>query len=213
MPPCLRRDLSLLSVGLTGNIAAGKSLVLRLFESWGATVIDMDFLAREAVVPGSPALAAIATRFGADLVLANGTLDRAALRHRVMADPEARAALNTIVHPEVRRRSDALVEEARRRGDAIVVLDVPLLFEVLDPSVFDVLVLVDAPPALRKERLIAQRDLSPEDADVLIAAQQPSVGKRARSHHVIDNDASRDELEVRTGAVWQKLVERARQFA
>lgn len=200
----------MLTVAVTGNIAAGKSAVVDLFRSWGATVIDTDILAREAVEPGQPALTALARRFGAALLLPDGTLDRAALRRRVMSDPAQRRELNAIVHPEVLRRSDALVAEARRRGDALVVLDIPLLFEVLDPAAFDVVVLVDAPPAVRRERLMTLRALPPAEADALIAAQLPSTDKRARSHLIIDNDGTRDTLEARAGAAWQVLVERAR---
>jgi dephospho-CoA kinase len=202
-----------LRVALTGNIAAGKSSVTALFRSWGATVIDTDILAREAVAPGSPALKAIAARFGKDLILDNRTLDRAALRHRVMGDRAKREALNAIVHPEVNRRTEALVAEARRRGDAIVVIDIPLLFEVMDPSRFDVIVLVDAPPEVRRDRLIELRGLSPDDADVLLAAQQPSVAKRSRSDFVIDNDGPLEALQVRAGQVWEKLVEKSRHLA
>lgn len=203
----------MLKVALTGNIAAGKSSVLSLFRSWGATVIDLDVLAREAVEPGTPALQAIAARFGADLILDNGTLDRAALRQRVMGDKHERDALNAIVHPEVLRRADGLTGEAARRGDAIVVLDIPLLFEVLDPASYDAVVLVDAPPAVRRARLIELRGLAPEEADVLLAAQQPSVAKRPRAHFVIDNDGPLESLQVRAGKVWEKLVEKSRQFA
>jgi dephospho-CoA kinase len=202
-----------LRVALTGNIASGKSTVLALFRSWGATVIDLDELAREVVAPGTPALAAIAQRFGRDLVLDNGMLDRAALRHRVMGDKGKRDALNAIVHPEVLRRSAALADEAARRGDAIAVVDIPLLFEAADPAAYDAIVLVDAPPAVRRARLIEQRGLAPDEADVLLAAQQPSVTKRAKSHFVIDNDGAREALEARAGKVWEKLVERSRQFA
>lgn len=203
----------MLKVALTGNIAAGKSTVLDLFRSWGATVIDLDVLAREAVAPGTPALAAIAQQFGADLLLPTGALDRAALRRRVMGDPAKRHALNAIVHPDVMQRAEVLGAEAKRRGDAILVIDIPLLFEVLDPAQFDVVVLVDAPPALRRERIIALRGIAPDEADVLLAAQQSSVAKRVKSHFVIDNDGPLDTLEARAGAVWQQLVQRARQFA
>lgn len=203
----------MIRVALTGNVASGKSTVLDLFRSWGATVIDMDQLAHEATEPGSPVLERIAERFGAAVLQPSGALDRAALRHRVMADPAERAALNAIVHPDVHRRTAILLAEAQRRGDPIVVLDIPLLFEVLDPADYDVVVLVDAPPATRRDRLIRLRGLTPADADALMAAQQPSGPKRARSHIVIDNDGARDVLEVRSGAAWQKLVERARQFA
>lgn len=147
----------MLRVGLTGNAAAGKSTVLALFKRWGATVLDSDALAREAVAPGSPALAAIYQRFGAGLRLPDGSLDRAALRRCVMADDELRAVLEAIVHPEVARLSSALEQEARLHGDPILVADIPLLFEVLSPASFDVVVLVDAPEEVRRARVRCTR--------------------------------------------------------
>ena len=94
----------MLNVGLTGNIASGKSTVVDLFRRWGATIIDADALAREAQAPGGEVLAAIARRFGADVLAGDGSLDRAALRAKVMGDDAALAALNAIVHPAVRQR-------------------------------------------------------------------------------------------------------------
>src|SRR5436190_10141804 len=135
---------SMLNVALTGNIAAGKSSVVELFRGWGATVIDADELARQAQAPGGEVLAAIVRRFGADVLAPDGALDRAALRAKVMGDQAALDALNQIVHPAVRQRRDELLSEARERGDALVVNDIPLLFEVLDPAQFDIVVLVDA---------------------------------------------------------------------
>ncbi len=200
----------MLRVGLTGNVAAGKSSVARLFEGWGAVLVDHDALARLAVAPGSSALAAVLARFGDDLALPGGELDRAALRRRVMRDPRARADLEAIVHPDVLRQGQAREDEARQRGAAIVVHDIPLLFEVLDPAGFDAVVLVDAPPALRRERLRHGRGLSAEDADALIAAQAPSQPKRSRATFVIDNDGTRAALETRARAVWHELQARAR---
>src|SRR3989442_10759096 len=107
----------MLNVGLTGNIASGKSTVVGLFRRWGATIVDADELAREAQAPGTEVLAQIAGRFGADVLRPDGSLDRAALRAKVMGDDAALAALNAIVHPAVRRRRDQLIEEARGRGD------------------------------------------------------------------------------------------------
>src|SRR5690349_13521978 len=126
----------MLNVALTGNIAAGKSTVADLFRAWGAVVIDSDELVRVEQAPGSPVLAAIAARFGADVLLADGSLDRARLRGKVMGNPDALAALNAIVHPEVFRRRAALVQEAAARGERMVVSDIPLLFEVADPAAF-----------------------------------------------------------------------------
>ena len=199
----------MLRVGLTGNVAAGKSTVLELFRSWGAATIDADVLAREAVEPGTPALAAIVARFGKDLLMKGGALDRAALRRRVMANRAEREALNDIVHPVVARLTGERERAAEQAGARIVVHDIPLLFEVLDPGTFDALVLVDAPPAVRKERLIRSRGLSGQEADDLIAAQAPSVGKRAHSHFVIDNDGTPSALESRAREVWKELLARA----
>jgi dephospho-CoA kinase len=198
-----------LSVALTGNAAAGKSTVLAHFARWGAAVVDADQLAREAVAPGSPALDALVARFGPDLRLPDGTLDRAALRHRVMGDEARREALNAIVHPEVMRRHADRIEAARKAGVEIMVSDIPLLFEVLDPDAWDVVVLVDAPEATRRRRLRELRGYSDTDADDLIRAQLPSGPKRRRSHIVIDNDGSPEELETRSRAAWDQLVAEA----
>lgn len=199
----------MLSVALTGNIGAGKTTVAELFKRWGATVIDADQLVREAQAPGQPVLAKIAARFGKELLRADGTLDRAALRARVLTDARALADLNRIVHPAVHRRRQELLAEARARGDRIVVSDIPLLFESADPAEFDAVVLVDAPEAVRRARLLATRTLPPEEADRLMAAQLSSTPKRARSDYVIDNDGDLPALERAASAVWDALAARA----
>src|SRR5579884_556215 len=192
----------MLNVGLTGNIAAGKSTVVALFRRWGATIIDADALAREAQAPGGEVLAAIVRRFGADVLAPDGGLDRAALRAKVMGDQAALDALNAIVHPAVRRRRDVLV-----------VHEIPLLFEALDPAEFDAIVLVDAPAAVRRTRLRALRGLSNEDADRMIAAQMPAERKRARSDFVIENDTGLADLEARAREVFVELRRRAARAA
>src|SRR5512143_2834945 len=195
----------MLNVALTGNIAAGKSTVIAFFRRWGATIIDADELVREVEAPGTPVLAAIARRFGDAVLAPDGSLDRAALRAKVLADGAALAALNALVHPAAERRRQALLDAARERGDRVVVSDIPLLFEVLDPQRFDVVVLVDAPVAVRRARLRELRRLSPEDAARMIAAQLASERKRARSQYVIDNDGTLEELEQRARAVYVEL--------
>jgi dephospho-CoA kinase len=196
----------MLNVALTGNIAAGKSTVAALFRQWGATLIDADQLVREVQSPGTPVLAAIVRRFGADLIDDAGRLDRDALRARVLNDPASLADLNRLVHPAVRERRSALEAEARARGDRIVISDIPLLFEASDPESFDVVILVDAPPEIRRARLLATRGLAPEEADRMLAAQGASGPKRARSTFVIDNDGDRATLEARTRSVWNELL-------
>jgi dephospho-CoA kinase len=198
-----------LNVALTGNIAAGKSTVVDFFRQWGATVIDADELAREAQAPGTSVLAAIAKRFGAEVLRPDGSLDRAALRAKVLRDEAALPALNALVHPAVQRRREALLDAAWKRGDRIVVNDIPLLFEALDPAQFDVVVLVDAPVAVRRARLRALRGLANEEVDRLLAAQMPADRKRKKSHFVIDNDGGLDALQRRARAVYDELERRA----
>ena len=199
----------MLSVALTGNVGAGKTTVAELFKRWGATLIDADQLVREAQAPGQPVLAKIISRFGKELLQADGTLDRAALRVRVLGDARALADLNRIVHPEVHRRRQELLAEARALGERIVVSDIPLLFESADPAEFDAIVLVDAPEAVRRARLLATRPLPPEEADRLMAVQLPSTPKRARSDYVIENDGDLPALERAAATVWDALVARA----
>jgi len=196
----------MIHVALTGNVAAGKSSVARLFAAWGATVIDADALVRELQQPGTPVLAAMVEAFGPGILFPDGRLDRGAMRHRILADPDARARLEAIVHPAVAARRAERVAEALRRGAPVVVSDIPLLFEAADPGAFDRVVLVDAPEAVRRERLVARRGLDPAEADRLIAAQMPSAVKRARSHFVIDNDGSPEALEAAARRVWEQLV-------
>ena len=198
-----------LSVALTGNIAAGKSTVAGLFGRWGATLIDADQLVREAQAPGQPVLRDIASRFGAEVIFRDGSLDRPALRARVLADPTALADLNQIVHPEVHRRRLELLSQARTRGDRIVISDIPLLFEADDPGTFDAVVLVDAPEPVRRARLLASRGLSPAETDRIMAAQMSSTLKRTRSTYVIDNGGDLPALERAAWSVWEALLARA----
>lgn len=196
----------MLNIALTGNAGAGKSTVVRWFGQWGATIIDADALVREVQTPGSETLAEISRRFGNDVVRPDGSLDRAALRTKVFGDARALASLNEIVHPHVQRRRAELISEARKQGQRIVVNDIPLLFEVLDPSDFDLVVLVDAPVSVRRQRLIG-RGLKPKEADLLIASQLPSDKKRPMSDIVIDNDGSLADLELRSRQAWDRILE------
>src|SRR5207247_245314 len=116
---------SMLNVALTGNIAAGKSTVVELFRRWGATIVDADELVRQAQAPGGEVLAAIVRRFGSDVLASDGSLDRAALRSKVMGDQAALDALNAIVHPAVRRRRDHRAPAARERRRVPRVHDIP----------------------------------------------------------------------------------------
>lgn len=203
----------MLNVALTGNIASGKSVVAARFADWGATVIDADRIVHALERPGTAVFAAIVARFGEAIVAPDGSLDRAALRHRILADPAERAALEAIVHPAVQLERERLLGEARRRRDDIAVSDIPLLFEAVDPATFDAVVLVDAPDPCRLDRLVRLRGLAPAEAAALLAAQLPAAQKHARADFVIENDGSAETLRDRAWLVWRKLRARAHRRA
>jgi dephospho-CoA kinase len=196
----------MLLVGLTGNIGSGKSTVAQMLSERGATIIDADVLARRAVETGTPAFDKIVRRWGPDILSPDGHLDRGALRRIVFADHDQLEELNLIVHPEVERLRARLVEQARKRGDRVVVCDIPLLFERHMTDRFDRIVLVDASRAVRLERLVKERGLRETEAMDMIAAQMPAELKRARADFVIDNDGTLTQLERRVNDVWLALV-------
>ncbi|HTG53665.1 MAG TPA: dephospho-CoA kinase [Gemmatimonadaceae bacterium] len=199
----------MLIVGLTGNAASGKSSVAQLMAARGATIVDADVLARIAVEPGSPGLKAIVEHWGPGILTPDGSLDRETMRHRVFANPKELEALNAIVHPAVARLRDQAIAVARAQGARIVICDIPLLFEKDLARDYDVIVLVDAPKAVRLERLTTRRGLAQDDAIHLIAAQMPAELKRAHADFIIDNDSDQRALSRRVDAVWAALEARA----
>ncbi|HMH86171.1 MAG TPA: dephospho-CoA kinase [Gemmatimonadaceae bacterium] len=199
----------MIRIGLTGNIASGKSEVARMLADRGATIIDADELAREAVEPETQALKDIIKRWGKDVLNQDGGLDRAALRQIVFADQNELDALNRIVHPGVTRLRDREIARARERGDPIVVCVIPLLFERNIVEEFDAIILVDAPRPLRLERLVTTRGLEETEAMNMIAAQMPAELKRARADYCIDNTGSLAELERDVDALWSSLQRNA----
>jgi dephospho-CoA kinase len=196
----------MLLVGLTGNIGSGKSTVAQLLSERGATIIDADVLARRAVELGTAAYAAIVERWGTSILSAGGHIDRAAMRRIVFTEPQELEQLNAIVHPEVERMRAALVEQARQRGDRLVVCDIPLLFERRMTDAFDRIVLVDAPRPVRLERLVRERGLRETEAMDMIVAQMPAELKRARADFVIDNVGTLTHLDQRVTEVWSALL-------
>ena len=199
----------MLLVGLTGNIASGKSEVARLLGERGATLIDADVLAREAVKPGTSALDKITASWGKEVLTPEGTLDRGALRRIAFSDQGQLEQLNAIVHPEVTRLRDAAIEAAKSRGDKLVVCVIPLLFERNLVNDFDFIVLVDAPRDIRLERLVIERGVNETDAMNMIASQMPSDLKRARADYCIENVGSLADLEKQVDKLWATLNKKA----
>lgn len=188
-------------VGLTGGIGSGKSEVAKVFAELGALVIDSDALAREAVAAGSEGLRAIAVRWPESV--AGGTLDRAALARIVFDDPLARAELNAIVHPLVRRL--ALEREAQAAPGQLVIREAPLLFEGDFYKSCDANVLVIAPPELRIARAMARSGLSRAEVERRIAAQIAPERARELADYTLENDGSLEELRAKATELFHKL--------
>lgn len=177
----------------------------------GATLIDADVLAREAVEPDTQALKDIVKRWGKDVLKSDGSLDRGALRQIVFANRNELDALNRIVHPGVTRLRDREIAKARERGDELVVCVIPLLFERNLVDEFDAIVLVDAPRPLRLERLVRTRGLDETDGMNMIVSQMPAELKRARADYVIENNGSLEDLERDVDVLWSSLHRNARE--
>ncbi|HEX6133391.1 MAG TPA: dephospho-CoA kinase [Longimicrobiales bacterium] len=192
-------------VALTGNIASGKSAVADIWHRLGARIIDADVLARRAVEPGSAGLRRIAQQFGA-AVIRDGELDRAAVRRIVFADDEQRAALESIVHPEVERLRREEEARAEAAGERVIVHVIPLLFEAGLEDRFDAVVLVDADESARRERIIRTRGLGRDEAEAMIRAQMPAADKRALADYIIDNNAGLEELEEAAAQTWKQIL-------
>lgn len=193
-----------LLIGLTGGIASGKSTVAELLASRGAVVIDADRLAREVVRPGTPGLAAIVARFGPDVLLPDGTLNRPALGRVVFADADARRDLEAIIHPAVRARARALTEATA--GDAVVVQVIPLLVETGQAGDFDLVVVVDVAPGVQVERIRARDGLDDDQARARLQAQAGREERLAAADVVIDNAGPLSDLTGQVDRLWREWV-------
>lgn len=195
----------MLKVGLTGNIASGKSTVAKIWASLGAPIVDSDLLARQAVEPGSEALRRIVQRWGEGVKDESGALNRGKLRDRVFADPTELEALEAIVHPAIAELRTEALRQHDKAKTPVVVADVPLLYEVGLENEFDLVVFVHAPENVRRDRLIRDRGLESETADRMIRAQLPAEEKLRRADMVIVNDGTLDELELRATQAWHAI--------
>jgi dephospho-CoA kinase len=195
---------AIVRVGLTGGIGSGKSAVADVWRERGATIIDADELAREAVAPGSRGLHEVALRWPA-VIAADGTLDRSALARIVFDSAAERAVLNGIVHPRV--RALALEREAELADGAIVVQVIPLLFESEYARTCDVTVGVFAPDEARIARVMQRDGIDRESVLQRMRAQIDPAEARKRATYAIDNDADLATLRERADAVYDKFAE------
>lgn len=195
----------MLIVGLTGNVAAGKSAVAELWREAGVPVVSADRLARTAVEPGTKALARIGELFGPGVIQADGALDRGAVRRIVFRDEDALRHLEAIVHPEVRRLRDEWTRRQREGEADLVVWEVPLLFETGTDGEVDVVVVVDAPAGVRRRRIVETRGIGDEEAHAIMEAQMAPDEKRRRADIVVENGGTREELAARAAEVLRDL--------
>ncbi len=194
----------MMRVGLTGGIGAGKSTVSHMLADRGAVVIDGDQIARDLVVPGEPALAAIVDRFGPDVLLPDGQLDRAGLAAIVFPDPQALAALDAIMHPRIAQRAADMIEAAERAGTSIVVYDMPLLVENGSADDFDLVVVVHAPIEVRLARL-AVRGVPVADARERMSRQASDAERAEVASILIDNGGDEEQLIAQVERAWYLL--------
>ncbi len=185
-------------VGLTGGIGSGKSTVVRIFGDLGVHWVDADDVAREVVEPGTDALAAIAEHFGADILLPDGALDRAALRQRVFANPTERAWLEALLHPVIRHELiRQLSAEGAEDGYTLpyALLVSPLLLETDQKELVDRVLVVDVPEQIQIERTMARDDNSREQVERIMAAQMARDERRSRADASIDNNRPLQDVE------------------
>jgi dephospho-CoA kinase len=193
-------------LGVTGGIASGKSTVTRLLRALGAAVVSADELAREAVRPGSPALRQLVERFGAEILQADGTLDRRAMAGRVFSDAAARSTLNSITHPAIAALAQERIGALRRQGAPLIVYEAPLLFEAGAEKRVDAVLVVTLDERLQVARLMARDGLDEAQARARIAAQIPQAQKAARADYVIDNSGPPEATEAQVRQLLARLT-------
>ena len=192
-------------LGLTGGIGCGKSTVSQFLGQRGARILDGDRVARDVVQPGQLGLQRVVERFGADMLLPDGNLNRPLLGQLVFSDARARLDLNALLHPLILAHLRAGVVQARAEGVAVCVLDVPLLLEMNLASDCDAVWTVECAPATQVARIVARNGLTPEQARARIAAQWPAERRKAAAGVHLDNDGTLAELEARVAQLWQDV--------
>ncbi|HET6341875.1 MAG TPA: dephospho-CoA kinase [Gemmatimonadota bacterium] len=186
----------MISIGLTGNVASGKTTVADRWSEAGVRVIDADRLGHAVLAEDGAAREALVEAFGEGILTAGGSIDRAALGERAFADDDGVRRLNAIVHPPLLERLRSELERAALSGEPLAVVDAALVFEFGMDDDLDAVVLVTAPPELRADRLRKSRGLDDERIARLMAAQIPDAEKEDRSDYVVVNDGSIEDLEA-----------------
>lgn len=195
----------MIRIGLTGNVGSGKSEVAQVWRASGVPVVDADVLAREVVAKGSPGLAEVVEIFGPDVLLPDGTLDRARLRRIVFSDAAARARLEGVIHPRIGELRREWLAAREAEGAPLVVCEIPLLYESGGEGDYDLVVLVHAPEEERERRLREGRGLSAGEARRIMASQWDAESKLELADHVLLNAGTVEELRTEAAALLDKI--------
>jgi len=199
-----------LTVGLTGGIASGKSVVAQMFTKLGAGLIDTDVIARQVVAPGEAGLAAVTDAFGPGILRASGELDRAALRSLVFADDAKRRQLESILHPLIRAR---VLDRLEASTAPYVLVAVPLLVETDFAALVDRVLVVDCPEKLQLERLLARDAMPRAEALAIVRAQTDRATRLKAAHDVIDNGGTLESTRAQVERLHQTYLDVARRRA
>ena len=191
------------TVALTGGIGSGKSTVANAFAHYGINVIDADIIAREVVEPGSPALQAIAERFGPQILLADGSLNRRRLREQIFSRPEDKQWLNALLHPQIQQETQRRMREAT---SAYVLWVVPLLVENQLWTKADRVLVVDVSPETQLARTVARDGVSQQHAENILAAQATREARLAVADDVIDNNGTPETLSGDVARLHQRYL-------
>ena len=194
----------MLKVGLTGGIGSGKSTVAKALQAKGIMLVDADQIARDVVQPGELALKEVAEAFGNDILLADGNLDRAALKKRIFSDPLAKTQLEGILHPRIRQRILERLDEAT--DTAYVVADIPLLVESNYPQYFDRVVVVDCPEETQLARVLSRDEMSEAQILNIMASQATRQDRKAAATDIIDNSGDLASLKMQIEKLHESLL-------
>ena len=200
------QSLDIIKIAVTGGAGSGKTFVCNRLKELGLNVVSSDTVARETVAKNSPAYNRIVNHFGEKVLLSDGNLNRQALRRIIINDDAERLALEKIIHPDISKKMMQKVHQAQEAGDAVIVLEIPLLFELGMEGHVDTVVVISADPELRTQRLMDRDSVDRNEAEKLIKAQMPDELKVEQAHVVITNNGSKKNLTKSVDTLYKNIL-------
>jgi dephospho-CoA kinase len=199
----------ILKVAVTGSAGSGKTFICNRLKILGMNIVSTDQIAREVVSPGSSVLQAIAAHFGGQILQSDGTLDRSRLRQRIIEDPSQKQALEKMIHPAILKRMRETVDHLEKQNVSVVLVEVPLLFELGLAGEFDLVVMVTAARERKIDRMVNRDRVTREDAAALLDRQLPDAEKINRSDIIIENNGSLEELRRSAQDLYRSIMQKS----